>query len=384
MDDDEARREAERRRADEDRAARAAAKEADKAEREAARLRRDAERRERDERKEADRRRAERERAVRDAEREATQAQREAERRAREAALAEQRAAHRIEHARATAAQAGLTADDADAPLPAGLQLLWPRPTAPRRGPRPGLTVEGIATAAVGLADAEGLGAVSMARVAEALGVTTMALYRYVPGKDDLLALMYDLALGPVPADPDPGAPLRARLERWCLDQLALIAVHPWLMEVPTVPRLGPNQVAWLERGLAAVAASPLDPTARVDVVGALALLVQSEGRVLAAALRARTAAGVGPAAGDAGAVTADDDPGHPALLDWGGLLRLLVTPESHPAIAASLAVDGFGPPGDDAPPGDEPLAGPGLGLMLDGIEQLVARAARDDDEEDA
>ena len=61
------------------------------------------------------------------------------------------------------------------------------RPRSGRPGPRPGLTLEQIADAGIALADAEGLDAVSMARLAESLGFTTMSLYRYVSSKDEVL-----------------------------------------------------------------------------------------------------------------------------------------------------------------------------------------------------
>ena len=86
-------------------------------------------------------------------------------------------------------------------PLPPRLQLLWGLQERPRRGPKPGLSLERIVDAAIGLADAGGLAAVSMARVAAELGFTTMSLYRYVPTKDDLLELMVDAASGLPPAD---------------------------------------------------------------------------------------------------------------------------------------------------------------------------------------
>ena len=72
------------------------------------------------------------------------------------------------------------------------LELLWGLGERPSRGPKPGLTLDRIVTAAVAVADAEGLGALSMRRVATDLGVGTMSLYRYVPGKAELLDLMLD------------------------------------------------------------------------------------------------------------------------------------------------------------------------------------------------
>ncbi|MBX9245121.1 TetR/AcrR family transcriptional regulator, partial [Actinotalea ferrariae] len=310
---------------------------------------------------------------------------REAEKAAREATLAQQRAARQIAKARQTAERAGLVPEpatsvagpaqpaSAEAPLPPDLQLLWPRPAASRRGPRPGLTLDGIAAAGVAIADAEGVGAVSMARVAESLGVTTMALYRYVPGKDDLLALMYDVAIGPVPTGPERAVPLRDRLEQWCADQLAMMHAHPWLTDLPAAPRLGPNQLAWLERGMAALADSPLPPAERTQVVGALALQVQSEGLVIAEVARQRRRA----AALAEGGSPDGPEVAHPALLDYGSLLRQLTTPQTHPAIAEALEAGGFDDdPVDDDGPGDELAFGPGLAFMLDGIDQLMARAA--------
>src|SRR5687767_2920874 len=79
------------------------------------------------------------------------------------------------------------------------MQLLWGVQERSRRGPKPRLTVEDITRAAITLADAEGLDAVSMRRVGEQLGVTAMSLYSYVPGKAELLDLMVDRVYGEVP-----------------------------------------------------------------------------------------------------------------------------------------------------------------------------------------
>ena len=76
--------------------------------------------------------------------------------------------------------------------LPPGLDLLWGLRESGRRGPKPLLSIDAIVAAAVRLADAEGLEAVSMARVAKELGFTTMSLYRYVTNKDELLQLMWN------------------------------------------------------------------------------------------------------------------------------------------------------------------------------------------------
>jgi AcrR family transcriptional regulator len=75
-------------------------------------------------------------------------------------------------------------------------QVIWARPERTGRGPRPAYTRADIAAAAVRIADAEGLDAVSMRRVAAELGCGTMSLYNYVPRKEDLYELMVDAAGG--------------------------------------------------------------------------------------------------------------------------------------------------------------------------------------------
>lgn len=72
------------------------------------------------------------------------------------------------------------------------MELLWRPQERAARGPKPGLTLDQIVTAAVAVAGAEGLGPVSMRRVAAELCVGTMSLYRYVPGKGELSDLMLD------------------------------------------------------------------------------------------------------------------------------------------------------------------------------------------------
>ena len=71
--------------------------------------------------------------------------------------------------------------------LPAEIALLWGLRETPRRGRKPSLSVTEITQAAIEVADAEGIAAVSMARVAQQLGNSTMALYRHLKSKDELL-----------------------------------------------------------------------------------------------------------------------------------------------------------------------------------------------------
>jgi AcrR family transcriptional regulator len=241
--------------------------------------------------------------------------------------------------------------------LPPGTAELWQQDDRPRRGPRPGLSVEAITRAAVEIADGEGLAAVSMARVAKALGVTTMALYRYVASKEALLALMLD-AIAPLPDEPeDTALPWRARLENWCRGQLALFVEHPWMAQLIGPVAIGPNRVAWIERGLRALEDVDVSEELKTALVGRLSLHLLTEGQMLVAV----RAAGTG-AASD-----------HPALMDYNAMLRAVTNPQEHPAITAALDAGAFG--GESSGEVDE--ADLGLTMMLDGVEAVLARAAR-------
>lgn len=139
------------------------------------------------------------------------------------------------------------------------VELLWGA-TAPRgtRGPRPQLSVEKITRAAIAVADAEGLVALSMQRVAAELGYTTMSLYNYVPGKDQLVELMMDAATPPPPR-PEPGGSWQDDLERWVHATWELLLKHPWVLRAAAPnPPLGPNQLAWFESALSTLSRSGL------------------------------------------------------------------------------------------------------------------------------
>lgn len=144
--------------------------------------------------------------------------------------------------------------------------LLWGGQQQPSRGPKPAVTLAGIAEAAIRIADAEGLDAVSMQRVADDLPVTKMALYRYVPGKTELVAVMSDLAIGEPPEHG--GQPWRQALKTWALDLYAAFAKHPWLLQ-STIGRrlLGPNELAWMECGIKALSDSGLSGGEQFDSI---------------------------------------------------------------------------------------------------------------------
>jgi AcrR family transcriptional regulator len=148
------------------------------------------------------------------------------------------------------------------------VDLLWgPRPQ-PTRGPKPALSLDRIAQAGIEVADADGLAAVSMQRVAGELGFTKMALYRYVPGKAELIALMVDTAAGAPPLLDGGSDGWRAQLGRWARRLLAVLKRHPWLLDATVGPRImGPNELGWLEHAVAALDGTGLDGGERMDAV---------------------------------------------------------------------------------------------------------------------
>jgi AcrR family transcriptional regulator len=152
------------------------------------------------------------------------------------------------------------------------LDLAWGRGIRPRPGPRPSLALREIVDAAVAIADAHGIEAVSMQRVADRVGVTPMALYRYVGGKDDLVFLAVDAAAAAPPPSTSPGQPWRQAVERWARADLDLLTAHPWVVRVPiSEPPLGPNQLAWMEAMLEALDGSGIGRAEQLGVVNLLA-----------------------------------------------------------------------------------------------------------------
>ncbi|WP_435614449.1 TetR/AcrR family transcriptional regulator [Streptomyces coelicoflavus] len=238
------------------------------------------------------------------------------------------------------------------------LDLLWDTGRRPSRGPRPGLTLERIVEVAVEVADRDGLGAVSMRRVATELGTGTMSLYRYVPGKGELLDLMLDRVQRPSenPADLGDGG-WRPALHALAHAALALHRRHTWLLEVnQSRPILGPSALDGMEKVLARIRPMGLTDPELVSAV------IMVEGYVVGAA---RTQVYQEEAERRSGLTDAEF---------WAAQEPALVkamTSGRYPVLA-SLSEDAFGTGFDHFEFG--------LQRILDGLEVLVAsrRAAAD------
>lgn len=170
------------------------------------------------------------------------------------------------------------TAEEAEAvaqeraSLETSLQLLWEGEPEAARGPKRSLRLEQIVAEAVEIADAEGLDAVSMRRLARELGVGTMSLYRYVPDKNVLLNLMINdvFALtnrSQVGIDKDWREALR---ERAYADR-ELYRRHFWLASINwTRPVIGPNLIDSMEHLLDGMTDLPLTDKEKTMLLSSL------------------------------------------------------------------------------------------------------------------
>ncbi|CAL9477760.1 TetR/AcrR family transcriptional regulator [Streptomyces sp. enrichment culture] len=233
------------------------------------------------------------------------------------------------------------------------LDLLWDTGPRPSRGPKPGLTLERVVEAAIEVADRDGLGALSMRRIATELGTGTMSLYRYVPGKAELLDLMLDRVQRPAENPAGPGDGWRAALEALGRAALALYRRHPWLLEVnQSRPILGPSALDGMERVLARIKPMGLsDP----ELVSAIIMI---DGYVVGAA---RTQLYQEEAERSSGLTDAQFwEAQRPAL-------EKAMTSGRYPVLAG-LSEDTFGSDFDHFEFG--------LQRILDGLEEFVARRA--------
>ncbi|TDD20034.1 TetR/AcrR family transcriptional regulator [Nonomuraea diastatica] len=174
------------------------------------------------------------------------------------------------------------------------LALLWRTSERASRKGKPELSVDRIARAAIEVADAEGLQALSMRRVAERLGVGTMSLYTYVPGKPELLDVMLDTVYGETARPEDVPGGWRSRLEQIARANWALYLRHPWLLQVATSrPVLGPNVTAKYEYELRAIDGIGLTDLEMDSVITLITGFVHGAARGAVEAAQAETRTGM-------------------------------------------------------------------------------------------
>ncbi len=168
--------------------------------------------------------------------------------------------------------------DPVEQGLPRAVAMAWGIAANPQRGPKRELSHELIVEAAIGIADAEGLAAVTMSKVSSSLGFTTMSLYRYVTSKDDLLVLMADTATEVSYPEDGWGPDWRANIWDWAALLRGCYRDHPWMLEIPRTPTMlmTPNNMAVVDLGLRALRAAGLPLDAKLSLIMVVSMYVRS------------------------------------------------------------------------------------------------------------
>jgi AcrR family transcriptional regulator len=252
------------------------------------------------------------------------------------------------------------TRDSKGPDLERSLTLLWAGRSRGRRGPRPQLTVERIADAAIRIADADGMEALSMQRIAADLGYSTMSIYNHIPSKDLLLEVAADVAAGK-PPELGNTADFRDAVRHWVGTLWAGFQTHPWLLRIPLdhTP-IGPNQLAWLDR--------LLQPLLKAG-------LAAGEARAAALHLTA-VVRGTAQISMDMGSAHKTDDGRPRTEAELAQALFELIDPNDYPGLAAVHAAETAGDQLGDTRSGGEALPAElsfGVDRFLDGIESWVA-----------
>lgn len=176
------------------------------------------------------------------------------------------------------------------------LKLLWEGTEKPKRGPRQKVELGALVSAAIEIADTEGLGAVSTRRVAEKVGISPMSFYTYIPGKAELLDLMLDTVggrdIGEVP-EFDPSQ-WRANLTLMAVGLRDFYLRHPWVIDLATHrPVLGPGTMTAYEFALRVVDGLGLTPIEMDLVVTTIGSYTIGSARSQAQAKKVREATGL-------------------------------------------------------------------------------------------
>lgn len=233
------------------------------------------------------------------------------------------------------------------------LLLLWHGQDDSRPGPKRGVDLPTIAAAGVRIADADGLAAVSMRRLASEVGFTTMALYRYVQSKLEVVALLMDHAYGEPPAVMAGAGDWRAALAGWALANRDAIIAHPWILEIRvTEPPLTPAQIGWLEAGLGALAGLPLSEQEKLSSILLVDVYVRGQ---------AQLSIGLVPAGPDT--LSAAEQYSH--------RLRALADPDRYPHIHAAVLSGALDDDDEDFAVDEFTF---GLDSVLDGIAARIER----------
>ncbi|MFC4858161.1 TetR/AcrR family transcriptional regulator [Actinophytocola glycyrrhizae] len=254
-----------------------------------------------------------------------------------------------------------MSGEETETGLPASFEMVWGVRDRPTKGPKRGLSLERIVDAGIDVANAEGIGGVSMGRVAKELGASAMSLYRYVASKDELLALMIDGAFGRVDAEAPGEGTWREGLKWWAEVELDAYRQFPWVLRIPvTGAPIMPNQLRFMEVGLRALGGTGLEEGEKLSVI----LLVTSFTRSFA-----MLNSDMSEALGKGDPTTAR------VMSRYGELIKKLTTVEEFPALHAVVDAGTFDDENVELNDLDYDFRF-GLERVLDGVEALVNRRA--------
>lgn len=251
--------------------------------------------------------------------------------------------------------------------VPDDVGRLWRLPVgrrSDRRGRPAVLDVHRVVSAAVTLVESVGLAGVTLPKVAEALDVTTMSLYRHIGSKGELFVLMEDMAWGLPPSLEIPNGRWRTGLEHWALAQRSLLQRHPWLLQVPVSgPPRGPHLIAWVDAGLRTLHDTGLDWAAKVGVLTVVSGYIKNAELMAQQLATARKGLGL---------VQEEVEQ------RYGRAMAILVDPGQYPEASALFRAGVFEPVagdvhGNSTDPDDDFSFG--LTLVLDGVATTVERA---------
>ncbi|PWU55219.1 TetR/AcrR family transcriptional regulator [Micromonospora sp. S4605] len=150
-------------------------------------------------------------------------------------------------------------------------ESIWRRPERGTRGPAPAHNRDDIVAAAIAIADADGLAAVSMRAVATRLETGAASLYRYLSSRDDLLDLMADRVAAELRPYPEPDGDWLDAMLRMARAQRAVHERHPWLSDLSQrASAIGPEALAFFDACLRIMAPVPATPVAKFEAIGVM------------------------------------------------------------------------------------------------------------------
>ncbi|WP_426453203.1 TetR/AcrR family transcriptional regulator [Paenibacillus sp. S-38] len=254
--------------------------------------------------------------------------------------------------------------------LPRGVALSWGLVKSTQRGPKRVMSLKQIVGAAAAIADKEGLAAVSMNKVAASLGFTTMALYRYVPSKEDLILLMQDAAFE-ISLPEEISADWRENMSIFVMAIMRCYQDHPWLCDIPAsgIP-ITPNNLRFVDWALGIMQHLPLDHQEMISIVVMLtshARIYSFFGRDMDRAVR--TGVNSGPVPG----------------VSYTAALEQLVTSERFPYLRPVFLAGAYSPD-EDGIKDEHPYGFEfdfALARILDGIEHYITAKRMQEQERD-